>query len=186
LDSGVAATADSGGKHGIILQIVWAAIDVATIIGCHAARGLGATNQINADADVRENGVTENGVVDVRVEGCDLYSAGESTVAPSRTVEGDDVALPSARAANGVVVAGVAAVIRHINGEVVIAQRLSACDIRADNVALDKIARRAGHQHTSPAIGRDQIPRRRAGRSCQSADDIVACIRDRDAVSPIP
>ena len=79
--------------------------------------------------------------------------------------------------------AGVAAVINYDNAHLVIAQRLSACDIRPDNVALDEIARPAAHVHTIEAIARDQIPRWRAGRSCQSADDIVVC-RDRDARTP--
>ena len=78
--------------------------------------------------------------------------------------------------------AGVAAVINYQNAVLVIAQRLSAGDIRPDNIALDEIARPAGHVHTIKAIARDQIPRWCAGRSGQSADDTVAC-RDRDAVT---
>lgn len=177
----VGPVAGGGSQRWIVLQIVRPGIGVATIIGCHEARGLGATKQIDADAGIRENGVAENGVVDVR-GGCDLYSLTIAT-AWRNTVEGDNVALSSARAANGVANAAVAGVINYGNSRPVIAQRLSACHIRANEVALDEIARAAGHIHTIDAITRDQIPRRRARRSCGSADDIVVC-RDRDAETP--
>jgi len=118
LNGGVAPVTTGGRQHRIVLQVIKPGIAIAMVIGCHAARVFGATNEIDADADVRENRVAENGVVDA---GSDLYSAGESTITPSRTVEGDDVARASGRAAYGVVVAGVAAVINYINGEVVIA-----------------------------------------------------------------
>src|SRR4029077_6076276 len=143
------------------------------IVGVVNAIGRAGDLQLDAEAEIRENGVAENGVVDVPVPGVcsDHYSVTKEIARPI-AVEGDDVARAGGRAANGVVVAGVAAGINYQNALLVIAQRLSACEIGADDVALDEIARRAGHFHTSPRVtARDHIPRRRAGSSCQSADD---------------
>jgi len=54
-----------------------------------------------------------------------------------------------------------------------VAQRLCACDIGADDVTLDKVAGGVlSEDHTRVAIvARDQIAGRRAGSSCQAADD---------------
>src|SRR4029077_15857505 len=161
--------------------MIWASDIIAVMIGRDTAPGIAGGLQIDAEAGVREDGVAENGVVDVPGVYPDAYS-GTKAIAGS-TVEGDDVARAGDHAAHGVVVAGGAAVINYVNAHLWISRRLSACDIRADNVALDEIARPTGHVHTIDTIARDQIPRRRAGRSCQSADDVFIRI-DRDAQTP--
>src|SRR5712692_2776648 len=102
------------------------------IVRRDTAPGIVGRLQIDAETGMREDGVAENGVVDVPGVYLDGYS-GTKAIARS-TIEGDDVARAGGRATNGVVVAGVAAVINHENAHLVIAQRVSACDIRPGNV----------------------------------------------------
>jgi len=63
LNVGVPTPADDRGDYWIILQIVWARIDIAIVIGLDAV-GVAVKLQIDPEAGVRENGVAEDGVVD--------------------------------------------------------------------------------------------------------------------------
>src|SRR5262249_10922955 len=86
------------------------------------------------------------------------------------TVEGDDVARVSVRAADGVVVT--------IDQDAArIAQRLGAGNIGANNVALEEVAGGVlSDDYTKVAIAgiaRDQIARGGAGSGCEAADKCV-------------
>ncbi len=52
---------------------------------------------------------------------------------------------------------------------------MCACDVSPDDIALDDIplCRATGNPHTGGAIPGDQIAGRRAGSSCQAADDVI-------------
>jgi hypothetical protein len=47
------------------LQIICASIDIAMIVGVVNAIGRACDLQLDAKAEIRENGVAENGVIDV-------------------------------------------------------------------------------------------------------------------------
>jgi hypothetical protein len=105
------ATTRCWGKGWVILQMIWASDIIAVMIGRDIATGIAGGLQIDAEAGIREDGVPENGVVNVPGVWPDGYS-GTKEIACS-AVEGDDVACAGDRAANGIVVAGVAAVINY-------------------------------------------------------------------------
>ena len=52
---------------------------------------------------------------------------------------------------------------------------MCACDVSPDDIALDEVAGGVDspEDHTTGAIARDQIAGRRAGSSCQAADDVI-------------
>jgi len=127
---GTTATTENEGNHGIILQIVWAGDIVAVVICCDAARTIEGNDQIDAKAAIREDGVTQDGVVN-RAVATDNYAG--VTYAALTAVEGDDVTRTRDRAAHGCIMTG-------NEDALVVAQRLCACDIRADDVALNKCA----------------------------------------------
>jgi hypothetical protein len=103
--NGRATAATMGrGEHWIVLQIIRAGVGIAVVIGCHAARVFGATNKIDSETAVREDGIAENGVVDRGDGGVSDHYPGVIHITRA-AVKGDDVARANGRAANGIVVA---------------------------------------------------------------------------------
>ena len=86
------------------MQIIRPGIHIAIVIGLDAV-GVAVKLQIDPEAGVRENGVAENGVVDGGGVMHPDSGARGITHRSAAAIEGDDVALPSARAAYHVVVA---------------------------------------------------------------------------------
>jgi len=147
------------------LQIIRPSIDVAIVIGLDAVR-VAVKLQIDPEAGVRENGVAEQGVVDGA--GVVHPDSGEKgiTVRSAPAIKGDDVARVRVRPAHGIVVT--------VNGDPTggVAQRLCACDIGADDVTLDEVARGilSEGQGRVAIVARNKIAGRRAGSGCQSAE----------------
>ncbi len=168
LDIRVTAATDDRGNHWIILQVVWAGIDIAIVIGLDAV-GVAVKLQIDPEAGIRENGVAEDGVVGG--SGVMHPDSGEkgTTHRSAPAVEGDDVARVRVGAAYGIVMT--------VNGDPArgVAQRLCACDIGADYVTLDKVAGGVlSEDHTRVAIvAGDEITGRRPRSGCQPADYIT-------------
>jgi hypothetical protein len=148
------------------LQIIRTGIGIAVVIGRNAAIAFGATNQIDSQAAVREDGITEDGVVN----GACATGYCHSDVIWRSThgaVEGDDVTRAASCAAYGVAVTT-------DQDAAQIAQGLCAGDVGADDVALDKIALGTTYDHTIVATtAGDQIAGRRTGSGCQAADDVI-------------
>jgi hypothetical protein len=65
LNIDAATTTDDRGDDRKVLQIICASIDIAMIVGVVNACGRAGDLQLDPEAEIRENGVAENGVIDV-------------------------------------------------------------------------------------------------------------------------
>ena len=102
LNIGAATATKNCGNNRIILQIVRPSIDIAIVIGLDAV-GVAVKLQIDPEAGVRENGISKDGVVyGGGVMHPDSGTRG-TTHRRAASVEGDDVARASGRAADGVI-----------------------------------------------------------------------------------
>ena len=113
------------------MKIIRPGIHIAIVIRLDAI-GVAIKLQIDPEADVRENGVAQQGVVNGG--GVMHPDPGAKGITGYAAVEGDNVARVRVGAPHGVVVP--------VNeNSARVAQRLCACDIGADDVALDEVVR---------------------------------------------
>jgi len=110
------------------LQIIRPCIDVAMIVGGDAAVAIECDGQIDAEPAVRKDGVTQYCVVNGGIA-TDNY-AGIIYIAPA-AIKGDDVTRTRDCAAHGRIMTA-------NEDTLVITQGFCACDIRTDNIALNK------------------------------------------------